>query len=112
ELVNSIYTDETWKKFTWLNDEGKQYEFFQGNVADNTGGNVNKVLVNMNQTQSGAAIVPDLPGVPCNSDIWWQRSCTPNDTTHFLASSSNGNPLDYYSGYASYQLGVLLGFSL
>ncbi|MEG0621222.1 MAG: hypothetical protein RR477_08870, partial [Raoultibacter sp.] len=95
--------------YPWTNQEGMQYEFFQDKVTDNDGAN-NTILKNMNLTQAGAAIVPDLPGVTCYGDGWWQRSCYPDGEPDFLASGSGGYPLG--GNPASDRLGVVLGFSL
>ncbi|MEG0621209.1 MAG: hypothetical protein RR477_08805, partial [Raoultibacter sp.] len=93
-----------WPRYAWLNDEGKQYEFFKGKV---TGWLENTILAGMDKTQNESRPARRA------DEYWWERSCTPSDTTSFLGCYCNGNPLRYVNdNHANRAYGVVLGFSL
>lgn len=68
EIVESPYRD--WTTWSWIDDEGTQYESFQGKVTNGFGANSSLSL-----------------GVS-----WWERSVRPDDSSYFLDVSNNGNP--------------------
>ena len=74
EIVETPYSG--WSGYSWIGNEGTQYEAFKGKVTNNYSGN-------------------DCLKI---GDYWWERSVRPNYSAHFLGVGSNGDPsLDNYA---------------
>ena len=65
-----VPTSRWTSSYPWTSSEGTQYEAFQGKVTNNYSSN------------SAVAI----------GGRWWERSVFPNDSAHFLAVGSSGDP--------------------
>ena len=68
EIVETPYSG--WSGYSWIGNEGTQYEAFKGKVTNNYSGN-------------------DCLSV---GDNWWERSVSPLDSASFLIVNSNGDP--------------------
>ncbi|WP_432315667.1 DUF6273 domain-containing protein [Collinsella aerofaciens] len=68
EIVETPYSG--WSGYSWIGNEGTQYEAFKGKVTNNYSGN-------------------DCLSI---GDIWWERSVSPNYSAYFLHVSSYGDP--------------------
>ena len=68
EIVETPYSG--WSAWSWIGNEGTQYEAFRGKVTNNAGSN--------------AAIAI--------GSYWWERSAHPDYSTSFLRVGSNGSP--------------------
>ena len=102
ELVSTLY--DGWKTsggFQALSQEGSQYEYFQGKVANNYSSN--GILSGIYKTVSGST------PVGAGNDYWWERSPSPSYSGGSLRVSSNGDP-SYY-GAADYRYSVVPAFS-
>ena len=78
EIVETPYSG--WSGYSWIGNEGTQYEAFKGKVTENYSGN---------------------DCLKIGSD-WWERSVSPNHSTYFLIVNSNGDPSYYYDATYSY----------
>ena len=67
EIVETPYSG--FSAWSWVGNEGTQYEAFKGKVTDHFSGN------------SAISI----------GDDWWERSVSPNYSMHFLIVASNGS---------------------
>ena len=68
EIVETPYSG--WSGYSWIGNEGTQYEAFKGKVTENYSGN-------------------DCLKI---GGRWWERSVDPSNSTGFLNVYSNGNP--------------------
>ena len=68
EIVETPYSG--WSGYSWIGNEGTQYEAFKGKVTNNYSGN-------------------DCLKI---GYIWWERSVHPNHSSNFLNVGSNGDP--------------------
>ena len=68
EIVETPYSG--WSGYSWIGNEGTQYEAFKGKVTENYSGN-------------------DCLKI---GDFWWERSVRPDYSTSFLFVHSNGDP--------------------
>ena len=68
EIVETPYSG--WSGYSWIGNEGTQYEAFKGKVTNNYSDN------------SAIAI----------GDSWWERSVIPGSSDGFLRVNSNGDP--------------------
>ena len=78
EIVETPYSG--WSGYSWIGNEGTQYEAFKGKVTNNYSGN--------NCLKIGY--------------YWWERSAYPNRSSYFLYVHSNGDPSNNYSATYSY----------
>ena len=85
EIVETPYSG--WSGYSWIGNEGTQYEAFKGKVTNNYSGNDCLKIGN----------------------YWWGRSATPNNSNSFLNVGSNGDPS--YSNSATYSNCVCPAFS-
>ena len=85
EIVETPYGG--WSGYSWIGNEGTQYEAFKGKVTNNYSGN-------------------DCLKI---GGIWWERSAIPNSSSHFLLVGSYGDPS--YSCYATSSICVCPAFS-
>lgn len=102
ELVSTLY--DGWKTsggFQALSQEGSQYEYFQGKVANNYSDN--SILSGIYATVSGSTPVGAL------YDVWWERSPHPDNSGCFLRVNWRGDPSD--NGSAYYRCSVVPAFS-
>ena len=77
EIVGTPYSG--WSSYSWIGNEGTQYEAFKGKVTNNYSGN-------------------DCLKI---GDYWWERSVIPNYSASFLGVNSNGDPsLNYGAAYS------------
>lgn len=68
EIVKTPYSG--WSGYSWIGNEGTQYEAFKGKVTNNNSGN--------DCLSVGVA--------------WWERSLNPSASALFLYVNSNGDP--------------------
>ena len=85
EIVETPYSG--WSGYSWIGNEGTQYEAFKGKVTDNYSGN-------------------DCLRI---GSYWWERSVYPGNSTNFLYVNSNGDPS--YKNNATYSDCVCPAFS-
>ena len=85
EIVETPYSG--WSGYSWIGNEGTQYEAFKGKVTENYSGN-------------------DCLKI---GGIWWERSARPNYSSSFLYVYSYGDPS--YSNFATYSYCVCPAFS-
>ena len=78
EIVETPYSG--WSGYSWIGNEGTQYEAFKGKVTANYSGNDCLKIGN----------------------YWWERSVNPHDSTDFLNVYSNGDPSYHGSATSSY----------
>ena len=71
EIVETPYSG--WSGYSWIGNEGTQYETFKGKVTENYSGN-------------------DCLKI---GDLWWERSVSPNYSAFFLSVGSRGDPSNY-----------------
>ena len=86
EIVETPYGG--WSGYSWIGNEGTQYEAFKGKVTENYSGN-------------------DCLKI---GGYWWERSVSPSNSTSFLSVDSNGDPSSDYNG-ATYSRCVCPAFS-
>ena len=78
EIVETPYSG--WSGYSWIGNEGTQYEAFKGKVTNNYSGN-------------------DCLKI---GDYWWERSVYPGNSATFLYVGSNGDPsTNYYAAYST-----------
>ena len=77
EIVETPYGG--WSGYSWIGNEGTQYEAFKGKVTNNYSGN-------------------DCLKIGGN---WWERSVRPNGSAYFLIVDSNGDPSNNYNATGS-----------
>ena len=70
EIIETPYSG--WSGYSWIGNEGTQYEAFKGKVTNNYSGN-------------------DCLSI---GDYWWERSVSPNASARFLFVNSSGDPSD------------------
>ena len=85
EIVETPYGG--WSGYSWIGNEGTQYEAFKGKVTNNYSGN-------------------DCLKI---GDHWWERSVSPSSSASFLYVGSNGDPS--YAGDATSSNCVCPAFS-
>ena len=68
EIVETPYSG--WSGYSWIGNEGTQYEAFKGKVTNNYSGN-------------------DCLKI---GDSWWERSVSPSNSAYFLSVSRGGGP--------------------
>ena len=85
EIVETPYSG--WSGYSWIGNEGTQYEAFKGKVTNNYSGNDCLKIGNH----------------------WWERSANPNYSNYFLLVDSSGDPS--YSGNATHSICVCPAFS-
>ncbi len=71
EIVETPYSG--WSGYSWIGNEGTQYEAFKGKVTNNYSGN--------DCLKIGSS--------------WWERSVSPSNSAYFLSVSRNGDPSRY-----------------
>ena len=76
EIVETPYSG--WSGYSWIGNEGTQYEAFKGKVTENYSGN-------------GCLKI----------GYWWERSAYPYNSGNFLNVNSDGDPSDYYGAASS-----------
>ena len=86
EIVETPYSG--WSGYSWIGNEGTQYEAFKGKVTNNYSGN-------------------DCLKI---GDSWWERSVSPISSASFLSVNGNGDP-SYYNCYATSSYCVCPAFS-
>ena len=69
-----------WSEWSWIGNEGTQYEYFKGKVTENNGAN--------------SIIAFDY--------MWWERTCNPYSSEYFLVVNGSGYPADDYLGTSSW----------
>lgn len=70
EIVES--PESTWSDYSWIGNEGSQYEYFRGKVAAN------------DNARNDCLIIGDW--------TWWERTSSIADRGHFLYVSTSGKP--------------------
>ena len=85
EIVETPYSG--WSGYSWIGNEGTQYEAFKGKVTENYSGN-------------------DCLKIGYS---WWERSASPNYSNYFLYVYSGGDPSNY--SFATYSICVCPAFS-
>ena len=85
EIVETPYSG--WSGYSWIGNEGTQYEAFKGKVTNNYNSNYAIAI----------------------GHHWWERSVNPNYSTSFLYVLSNGDPS--YNDLATYSICVCPAFS-
>ena len=85
EIVETPYSG--WSGYSWIGNEGTQYEAFKGKVTNNYSGN-------------------DCLRI---GNYWWERSVFPNSSASFLGVSSGGDPS--FDSYATLSRCVCPAFS-
>ena len=78
EIVETPYSG--WSGYSWIGNEGTQYEAFKGKVTENYGSNY--------------AIT--------NDNSWWERSVSPGSPWSFLVISGSGDPSCAYNATESF----------
>ena len=78
EIVETPYSG--WSGYSWIGNEGTQYEAFKGRVTNNYGSN------------SAIAV----------GGIWWERSVSPSYSASFLLVRGYGDPSNYNYATTSY----------
>ena len=78
EIVETPYSG--WSGYSWIGNEGTQYEAFKGKVTENYSGN-------------------DCLKIGSN---WWERSARPYSSYYFLLVDSYGDPSSNYSATNSF----------
>ena len=78
EIVETPYSG--WSGYSWIGNEGTQYEAFKGKVTENYSGN-------------------DCLKI---GDNWWERSADPYYSNSFLSVFSSGDPSNIYRATYSY----------
>ena len=78
EIVETPYSG--WSGYSWIGNEGTQYEAFKGKVTENCSGN-------------------DCLKI---GSTWWERSASPNHSNYFLSVYSGGDPSSNGSATNSY----------
>ena len=78
EIVETPYSG--WSGYSWIGNEGTQYEAFKGKVTENYSGN-------------------DCLKI---GSYWWERSVYPNHSTNFLNVNSYGDPSNDSNATNSY----------
>ena len=77
EIVETPYGG--WSGYSWIGNEGTQYEAFKGKVTNNYSGN-------------------DCLKI---GDNWWERSVYPDYSAYFLNVDSNGDPSNFNDAASS-----------
>ena len=77
EIVETPYSG--WSGYSWIGNEGTQYEAFKGKVTNNYSGN-------------------DCLRI---GGYWWERSVRPNNSTYFLSVDGTGDPSNRYDATTS-----------
>ena len=85
EIVETPYSG--WSGYSWIGNEGTQYEAFKGKVTENYSGN-------------------DCLKI---GSYWWERSASPSYSNYFLRVNSGGGPSD--ATYATGSFCVCPAFS-
>ena len=78
EIVETPYSG--WSGYSWIGNEGTQYEAFKGKVTENYSGNDCLKIGN----------------------FWWERSARPGYSYDFLLVNGSGDPSDYNYATTSY----------
>ena len=86
EIVETPYSG--WSGYSWIGNEGTQYEAFKGKVTNNYSGN-------------------DCLSI---GGYWWERSVSPSYSANFLSVFSHGDPSGNYNN-ATNSLCVCPAFS-
>ncbi|MEG1830272.1 MAG: hypothetical protein RR204_00465, partial [Raoultibacter sp.] len=107
ELANKPDAANWLTSYPWLAGEGSQYTFLKNKVPTPAPDKSYTILAGMKETQGGGS---PSNRYPTYHTYWWERSCVPYNGAEFVICYTNGNPAN--SDDPSYQLGVVLGFSL